>query len=311
MKGNKVYVPTITVAIPTYNREQVLINTIQHVLAQGQPADEILVVDQTPEHESKVTRQLSRWHAEGAIRWLKQDVANLSAARNRALMEAKSDVVIFLDDDVVLSENFIRAHQESYDDGRTKLVAGQIIAADKPVHTGQIDDFELGFPLSHDRTAWIKNMGGGNFSVIRELAIEVGGFDQRFYRVAYREDSDFLFRFCTRYRCLAKYVPEASLVHLASLSGGCESRRAAFDPLACSGSVGEHYFTLKNVGVCKALGNFLYRVIRPRCGRFAARRPWLLPLMGIREMVAFLLAIMQVVQGRMLVAPLPETQYCD
>ena len=84
MKGNKVHVPTITVAIPTYNREQVLIYTIQHVLAQGQPADEILVVDQTPEHESKVTRQLSRWHAEGTIRWLKQDVANLSAARNRA-----------------------------------------------------------------------------------------------------------------------------------------------------------------------------------------------------------------------------------
>ena len=33
--------------------------------------------------------------------------------------------------------------------------------------------------------------------------------------------------------------------------------------------------------------------------------------MGIRELFAFLLAIMQVVQGRMLVAPLPETQYCD
>ena len=156
-----------------------------------------------------------------------------------------------------------------------------------------------------------KVCGGGNFSVSRELALEVGGFDQRFYRVAYREDSDFLFRFCAKYNCLAKYCPEASVVHLAAGSGGCESRQAAFNPLSCSGSVGEHYFTLKNVGTSKAFSNFLYRVIRPRCGRFAVRRPWLLPLMGIRELFAFLLAIMQVVQGRMLVAPLPETQYCD
>ena len=186
---------TITVAIPTYNREQVLINTIHHVLAQGRPADEILVVDQTPEHDSSVARQLSRWNADGAIRWLKQDEANLSAARNRALLESTSDIVIFLDDDVILSQNFIRSHEESFADEKTKIVAGQIVAADKPVHTGDIDDFELGFPLSHNRSAWIKNMGGGNFSVIRELALEVGGFDQRFYRVAYREDSDFLFRF--------------------------------------------------------------------------------------------------------------------
>ena len=124
---------------------------------------------------------------------------------------------IFLDDDVILSQNFIQAHQESYADGRVKLVAGQIVAADRPVHVGEIDNFELEFPLSHNRSAWIKNMGGGNFSVIRELALEVGGFDQRFYRVAYREDSDFLFRFCAKHDCLAKYTPQASVVHLGSM----------------------------------------------------------------------------------------------
>lgn len=299
---------TITVAIPTYNREQVLINTIHHVLAQGRPADEILVIDQTPEHDASVSRQLSQWNADGSIRWLKQEEANLSAARNRALLEATSDIVIFLDDDVILSQNFIRSHEESFADEKTKIVAGQIVAADKPVHTGDIDDFELGFPLSHNRSAWIKNMGGGNFSVIRELALEVGGFDQRFYRVAYREDSDFLFRFCAKYNCLAKYCPEASVVHLAAGSGGCESRQAAFNPLSCSGSVGEHYFTLKNVGTCKAFSNFLYRVIRPRCGRFAVRRPWLLPLMGIREIVAFTAATLQVLRGRVLLSPQPMTK---
>ena len=32
---------TVSVAIPTYNREQVLIDTIEQVLAQNPPADEV------------------------------------------------------------------------------------------------------------------------------------------------------------------------------------------------------------------------------------------------------------------------------
>ena len=59
---------TIAVAIPPYNRVQVLINTIQHVMAQGRAADEILVIDQTPEHDASGARQLSQWNADGSIR---------------------------------------------------------------------------------------------------------------------------------------------------------------------------------------------------------------------------------------------------
>jgi len=294
---------SITVAIPTYNREGVLLNTIRHVLAQGRQADEILVVDQTVEHQPQTKRQLRRWNDQGTIRWLRQKVPSLSAARNRALVESKSDIIIFLDDDVILSQDFIKAHEESYSDPNVKIVSGQIIAANRPVQHDEIDDFELGFPLSHCRPAWIKNMGGGNFSVYCSLARAIGGFDERFYKVAYREDSDFLYRFCARYDCLARYVPAASLVHLASMAGGCESRRAAYDPFACSGSVGEHYFTLRNMKIHQAIGNCIYRMLRPRCGKFVAARPWLFPLMGCREAIAFLLATMQVVRGPSLLTP--------
>lgn len=297
----------ITVAIPTYNRAEYLVNTIHHVLAQGRKPDEILIIDQTAKHPPETHRQLARWDADGAIRWLRQPVPKLSAARNRALVEATSDLVIFLDDDVILSQDFIQAHEEMYEDSQAKIVAGQIIAADRPVHTGEIDDFELGFPLSHHQPAWIKNIGGGNFSVYRDLALEVGGFDERFYKVAYREDSDFLFRFCARHGCLAKYSPSASVVHLAAWSGGCESRKAAFDPLACSLSVGEHYFALRNLKIHQAVWNFAYRTFRPRCGKFVAARPWLFPLMGGREIIAFLIATFQVAQGRALLDPeLPD-----
>ena len=43
--------PLISVIIPTYNREQVLRETLAEVLQQTYPNFEVLVVDQTPTHE--------------------------------------------------------------------------------------------------------------------------------------------------------------------------------------------------------------------------------------------------------------------
>ena len=76
---------TVCIAIPTYNRERVLLDTLEQVLAQDPPADEVLVVDQTVEHERETEEYLSHAHEEGKIRWVKHQPPNLPGARNRAL----------------------------------------------------------------------------------------------------------------------------------------------------------------------------------------------------------------------------------
>ncbi len=48
----------VTIAIPTFRREDVLIDTIRSCLNQSEPAGEILLLDQTPQHTPQVNRQL-------------------------------------------------------------------------------------------------------------------------------------------------------------------------------------------------------------------------------------------------------------
>jgi len=51
----------ISIVIPTYRREQVLVDTLHALLRQEPPADEILVVDQTERHEPATADQLAAW----------------------------------------------------------------------------------------------------------------------------------------------------------------------------------------------------------------------------------------------------------
>ena len=51
---------TISVIIPTFKREKVLIATLSHVLSLLQLGDEILVIDQTLHHEQATTEALQK-----------------------------------------------------------------------------------------------------------------------------------------------------------------------------------------------------------------------------------------------------------
>lgn len=50
----------VSIVIPTYQRGQVLVDTVRHLLALAQPAAEILLIDQTREHEPVVSAALRR-----------------------------------------------------------------------------------------------------------------------------------------------------------------------------------------------------------------------------------------------------------
>ncbi len=69
----------IAVAIPTYNREKVLVETIEQVLAQDPPADEIIVVDQTIDHSQATIAFLAEAEQLGKLRWIKHHPPNLMA----------------------------------------------------------------------------------------------------------------------------------------------------------------------------------------------------------------------------------------
>lgn len=97
---------TVSAIVPTKNRARLLADTVTALLAQTVPPDEIIVVDQSPTEEGRrrVCELVAAMPAPRrlALVYLWDPVINgAAAARNAGLELARSDVVVFVDDDVV------------------------------------------------------------------------------------------------------------------------------------------------------------------------------------------------------------------
>lgn len=94
----------VTVAVLTYHRPDDLARTLPLLLAQVDALDaddryraELLVVDNDPEGSGRHTVEQV---ASPRLRYVVEPEPGISAARNRALAQANSDVLVFLDDDL-------------------------------------------------------------------------------------------------------------------------------------------------------------------------------------------------------------------
>jgi len=119
--------PFISVVIPTYGRETVLCDSINSILAQDYPAFELIVVDQTQQHEPTTQTLLDQLVEACKIQLYQVSWASLPAARNYAIERANGSILLFLDDDVELPEGFLRAHARAYE-GRPEVgaIAGRV-----------------------------------------------------------------------------------------------------------------------------------------------------------------------------------------
>src|SRR5439155_254406 len=118
--------PGVSVVIPTYRRENVLLDTIAALLRLEDAPEEILVIDQTSEHDEITRDRLARWDAEGRIRWIRLDTPSIPNAMNRGLLLSSRPVVLFVDDDIVPADNLVAAHRRAHSDASVAAVAGRV-----------------------------------------------------------------------------------------------------------------------------------------------------------------------------------------
>ncbi|NJR50948.1 MAG: glycosyltransferase family 2 protein [Leptolyngbyaceae cyanobacterium CSU_1_3] len=227
--------PFISVIVPTYGREEPLQTTLLDILKQDYPHFEVIVVDQTQSHQPKIQACLDGLAQEGKIRLFKVNWASLPGARNYAVKQAKGDVLLFLDDDVLLEPTFLAAHAKNYDRPEVGGVAGRVFDRMK------LADFQPGLEIEdlppeamNPGIAWyhinlvhtvkpqrVLSARGCNMSFRREIFESHGIlFDERFQGSAVREESDF----CLRIRktgLMIWYDPDAHLIHLGEETGGC------------------------------------------------------------------------------------------
>jgi GT2 family glycosyltransferase len=297
----------LSIAIPTFGRDSVLTDTIAALLAQEPGAAEILIVDQTPQHDAATEAQLSRWHAEGAIRWIRKREPSQPAALNVALTQATQTFVLMLDDDIRIEPGFLAAHLAAFRNDGDWMVIGQVLQpGETPLlerwthSTGPLAD--LDFPFRSAHPASIENGMSGNMTVRRERALMLGGFDENFLPpVSYRFDTEFCKRL-VRAGGQIRFAPDARIFHLRAERGGTRSVGSHLNSASPVHGVGDYYFALCQGWSWPMLRYILRRPLREVCTRFHLRRPWWIPVKLVGELRALLLALQLRSRGRRLPA---------
>lgn len=216
----------VTVTIQTYNRSAMLAETLESLRSLRCPAGveyEILVVDN---NSTDGTQQVM--HDYGAVlaprlRTVFESRQGLSHARNRALQEAKGQIVSFLDDDVVVDPEWLTAVAGAFEEHAAAVVGGKsylIFRSRRPAWLSEHYEFFLS-RLDYGAQAIVgidRDLYGLNFSVRKEIVLQTGGFDASLGRcggVSFRsgEESDLL----RRIRALGGvvvYEPRAVVGHI-------------------------------------------------------------------------------------------------
>lgn len=285
-----------------------LVDTINQFLLQYPLPAEILVVDQTPQHEHTAEQQLAFWHADGKIRWFRLEQPSQPGALNYTLRVATQPVVLFLDDDIRIVPGFVAAHARHYDDPETWAVVGQVLQPGETeligfTHLPQCGPLaDLYFPFRSSEPTWVRNGMSGNLSVRREKALAIGGFDENFLPpVSYRFDSDFCKRL-VKAGGKIRFDPEARIYHLRAERGGTRSRGNHLTSASPMHGVGDYYFALRQ-GICaETLLYMLKRPFREVRTRFHLKNPWWIPVKLVGEVRAFALAMKLLRSGPHLLA---------
>ncbi len=99
----------VSVIIPTFNRSALVSRAIESVLAQTYPVNEIIVVD---DGSTDDTEQVIRKYENG-VRYIRQENAGVSAARNRGIKAATGEWIAFLDSDDEWLPNLVGTHEQA------------------------------------------------------------------------------------------------------------------------------------------------------------------------------------------------------
>lgn len=277
----------ITVAIPTYRREGVLLATLDYLLDLDSPPAEILVLDQTEQHEPATEQRLSEMNDSGRIRWLRLSPPSIPQAMNRGLLEAREDIVLFVDDDIRPEPELIAAHHSAHQAHADVLVAGRVIQPwEEGVDFSGVDAFRF----AGMKSFWIEEFMGGNFSVRRSTALTLGGFDENFVRVAYRFEAEFAHRWRSSGRRIY-FEPAACLHHLKDTGGGTRTFGEHLTTWRPDHAVGAYYYALRTRRGLGWLADFVSRPLRSVATRYHLKHPWRIPVTLLAEARGMLWAL--------------------
>jgi peptidoglycan-N-acetylglucosamine deacetylase len=119
------YQPEVSVLIPAYNEESVIVGTVRAALASRYPKLEVLVIDDgSIDRTGELVRE--NFGRESRVRLLLQPNRGKPAALNHGLAEALGEVVVSIDADTVVDPDAIPRLVRHFADPKVGAVAGNV-----------------------------------------------------------------------------------------------------------------------------------------------------------------------------------------
>ena len=223
----------VSLIIPTYNRQEIVFQTLQYIKQQSISGFEVVLVDQTESNDSN----LNNFKDDGfKYKYLKIKETGLPNARNVGVENAKGDILIFIDDDSIPDSDLIQSYMNLFNDyEKDKFCIGGRIIEKNTTMFKENNSIVGGWITWYGKT--LKNFdtvksgecewaSGGNFGLTKDLFIEAGGFDPNFIGTAVLEDGDFGYA-VKKIGGRVYYYPEPVIEHLRIPTGGVRQNNPA------------------------------------------------------------------------------------
>ena len=115
----------ISVIIPTYHRYDDLTNLLDLMEKQTRMADEVIIVDQTPE-SSMPDKFYDKYYKNLPLQVIKQNEPSSTKSRNCGGKNATGDILLFLDDKISSDEKLIENHLYVMNEEKIDVVHGAV-----------------------------------------------------------------------------------------------------------------------------------------------------------------------------------------
>lgn len=119
------YKPKVSILIPAYNEESVIVETVRAALASDYPKLEVLVVDDgSVDRTAELVRQY--FGRDSRVRLLMQVNSGKPSALNHGLSEATGEIVVSIDADTVVDSQAVPRLVRHFADPKVGAVAGNV-----------------------------------------------------------------------------------------------------------------------------------------------------------------------------------------
>lgn len=247
---------TCSVIIATKYRLDDVLNTLKSIKIQAVLPSEIIIVDQNTSEDLKcaVFSLLNGKDSGTVLKYIHDpEITGLTHARNVGIERNESDIVIFLDDDVILEEDFISNMMKIYSKhpdiyGISGIITNFTMSRiervfNKIFFIGNFVDKRPVISSSHIYRDFefvpVSVLYGGLTSYRKEV-FEEFEFDENFIDYGLSEDFDFSFRVSRKYKLVIS--PKVRLEHIGSDAGRTSGKKHR-ESLILS----LHYFLKKNL----------------------------------------------------------------